>query len=177
LSGRPAGAYAAAVHETEDDLRAVQDLLDRSHAGAGPHLRSIFTEERRIPAAELPALLPGVQVLALATVTARGEPRVAPVDGLFFRGRFHFGSSDDSARFRHLRARPAVSAAHVRGEELAIVVHGHAREIDLRKPEQAGLRAYLNETYPGWDEADWATDAPYAVIEATAMFTFRSGHA
>ena len=163
------------MHETEDDVRALQELLDRSHAGAGPHLRSIFSDDRRIPAAELPALLPGVQVLALATVTARCEPRVAPVDGLFFRGRFHFGSSERSARFRHLRARPAVSATHLRGEELAVVVHGHAREIDPRAAEHAGFRAYLNETYPGWDDAGWAAGSPYAVIEPAKMFTFRSG--
>jgi hypothetical protein len=129
------------VHETADDIAWLQELLDRSHAGAGEHLRAIFDDERRIPAAELPALLPGVQVLALATVTARGEPRVAPVDGLFFRGRWHFGSSERSARFRHIRARPAVSATHLRGEELAVVVHGRAVEIDPRAPEQAGLRA------------------------------------
>jgi uncharacterized pyridoxamine 5'-phosphate oxidase family protein len=161
------------VHETENDLRALQELIDASHANAGPHLRAIFGDDRKIPAAELPALLPGVQVLALATVTARGEPRVAPVDGLFFRGRFHFGSSPESARFRHIRARPAVSATHMRGEELAVVVHGQAVEIDPRAPEHAGFRGYLNETYPGWDDADWAADAPYARIEPSAMFTFR----
>ena len=162
------------MHETDDDLIWLQDLLDRSHAGAGEHLRAIFDDERRIPAGELPALLPGVQVLALATVTARGEPRVAPVDGLFFRGRFHFGSSDRSARFRHIRARPAVSATHLRGEELAIVVHGRAVEFNPRAPEHAAFRAYLNETYPGWDDADWAAGAPYARIEPSAMFTFRA---
>jgi uncharacterized pyridoxamine 5'-phosphate oxidase family protein len=164
------------VHETARDLAELQDLLDRSHAGAGAHLRAIFSDDRRIPAAELPALLSGVQVLALATVTARGEPRVAPVDGLFFRGRFHFGSSPDSARFRHIRARPAVSATHLRGEELAVVVHGRAVEIDPRGPGEEGFRAYLNETYPGWDDAGWAAGAPYARIEPSAMFTFRAGH-
>jgi uncharacterized pyridoxamine 5'-phosphate oxidase family protein len=162
------------VHETDDDLRALQEVLDRSHANAGPHLRSIFSDERRIPATELPALLPGVQVLALATVTARGEPRVAPVDGLFYRGHWHFGSAENSARFRHIRARPAVSATHLRGEQLAVIVHGRAREIDPRSGEQAGFRAYLNETYPGWDDAEWAAGAPYARIEPDAMFTFRS---
>src|SRR5215210_2161578 len=153
------------MHETDEDLRELQDLLDRSHAGAGPHLRSIFSDERRIPAAELAALLPGVQVLALATVTARGEPRVAPVDGLFFRGHWHFGSAENSARFRHIRARPAVSATHMRGEELAVVVHGRAREIDPRAHEHAGFRVYLNGTYPGWDDAEWAAGAPYARIK------------
>lgn len=162
------------MHETDEDLRALQGLLDASHANAGPHLRAIFSDDRRIPAGELPALLPGVQVLALATVTARGEPRVAPVDGLFYRGRFHFGSGEDSARFRHIRARPAVSATHLRGEELAIVVHGHAVEIDPRGPGEEGFRTYLNETYPGWDDADWAAGAPYARIEPSVMFTFRA---
>ena len=160
------------MYETEDDVRELQALLDASHAAAGPHLRAIFDERRRIPAAELPELLPGVQVLALATVTVRGEPRVAPVDGLFFRGRFHFGSSHDSARFRHIRARPAVSAAHVRGEQLAIVVHGRAVEIDTAAPPQAAFRVYLMETYPDWEE--WGAGAPYARIEPSAMFTFRA---
>jgi hypothetical protein len=128
------------MYETEDDLLELQALLDRSHANAGPHLRSIFSDDRRIPAAELPALLPGVQVLALATVTARCEPRVAPVDGLFFRGQWHFGSAQSSARFRHIRARAAVSATHIRDEELAVVVHGQAHEIDPRAPEHAEFR-------------------------------------
>jgi uncharacterized pyridoxamine 5'-phosphate oxidase family protein len=114
-------------------------------------------------------------VLALATVTARGEPRVAPVDGLFFRARFWFGSSGQSARFRHIRARPAVSATHLRGEELAIVVHGLAVEVDVGAPEHAALRSYLLETYPDWEQ--WGAGSPDARIEPKAMFTFRAGGA
>src|SRR3712207_2318719 len=87
--------------ETPEDLAELQALLDRSYERAGQHLRGIFTPEQRIPAGELAALLPGVQVLNLATVTRSCEPRVAPVDGLFYRGRFWFGSSPTSARFTH----------------------------------------------------------------------------
>jgi hypothetical protein len=39
-----------------------------------------------------------VQILNVATVTAGGRPRIGPLDGLFFRGRFYFGSSKDSMR-------------------------------------------------------------------------------
>ncbi|MBA2277846.1 MAG: pyridoxamine 5'-phosphate oxidase family protein, partial [Chloroflexia bacterium] len=73
------------MHESPEDLSELQTLLDRSHERAGPHMRSIFTPDRRISAAELADLLPGVQVLNLATVTRDCEPRVAPVDGLFYR--------------------------------------------------------------------------------------------
>src|SRR5205807_937856 len=82
-----------------------------SYVRAGSHLRSIWGPQTRLSAEEVSAELAGVQVLDLATVTARGEPRVAPVDGLFYRGRFWFGSAQNSARFRNIRRNPAGSGA------------------------------------------------------------------
>lgn len=159
------------MHETPDDLRELQALLDASYAAAGAHLLSIHTPPRRLSARRLSERLTGVRVLALATVTARCEPIVGPVDGLFYRGRFWFGSSNDSVRFRHIRVRPHVSAVHTLGEELAVVVHGTAREVDPAAPPNEGFRTYLTEVYGrGW--ADWGAGAPYAVIEPHRMFTF-----
>jgi uncharacterized pyridoxamine 5'-phosphate oxidase family protein len=161
------------MHESASDLERLQRLLDESQAQAGDHLRTIFTEERRIPAPELPALLTGVQVLVLATVTAAGEPRTAPVDGLFLKGRFWFGSSPQSLRFRNIRARPEVSATHARGEELAVIVHGTALEVDTSADEQGPFRDYVREVYGDrWDPL--GVGAAYAVIEPKRMFTFRA---
>jgi nitroimidazol reductase NimA-like FMN-containing flavoprotein (pyridoxamine 5'-phosphate oxidase superfamily) len=159
------------AHETPEDLAELQRLLDESHAAAGTHLLRIFSDERRVSAADLPARLPGVQVLHLATVTARGEPRVAPVDGLFYRGRFYFGSAADSLRFRNIRARPSVSATVTHGEEFAVVVHGQAVEVDPRAPESSDFRDYLNEAYNG-EWVDRGPLSPYARIDAEKMFTF-----
>ncbi len=158
------------MHETADDLGELQRLIDESHRAGGRHLRSIYSDDRRLSATQLSDLLRGVQVLNLATVTAGCEPRVAPVDGLFYRGQWYFGSAPDSVRFRHLRVRPQVSAAHVRGEELAVVVHGTATPVDPDADEHAGFRDYLEETYPGW--SSWGRGNPYARIEADKMFTF-----
>src|SRR6476646_7539924 len=104
------------MHETAADLAALQPLLDASYARIGAHMRSIHTPERRVAASDLAHVLRGVRVLDLATVTASCEPRVSPVDGLFYRGRFYFGAGEEAARFRHLRARPQVSACHTIGE-------------------------------------------------------------
>jgi hypothetical protein len=157
------------VHETAEDLRDLQALLDASYASAGSHLLSIHDPARRATALVLAGQLAGVRVLDVATVTAGGEPIVAPVDGLFYRGRFWFGSSPDSVRFRHIRARPAVSASHTVGEMLGVVVHGTAREVDVAAHE--GFGRYLIETYGGgW--SDWGSGAAYAVIEPRAMFAF-----
>jgi uncharacterized pyridoxamine 5'-phosphate oxidase family protein len=161
------------MHETPEDLAALQELLDSSYASGGEHLLSIHSPERRLTAARLAEMLTGVRVLALATVSAKGEPVAGPVDGLFYRGRFFFGSSPESVRFRHIRERPAVSAVHTVGEELAVTVHGVARELDVRAPGNEGYLDYLREIYPRWDSW-WPADKtpPYAEIEPRRMFAF-----
>lgn len=167
------------MDETPDDLTALQRLLDESYAAAGAHLREVITPERRLTAAEVAERLQGMCLLALATVTADGRPVVGPVDGIFHRGAFHFGSSPDSLRFRHLAARPQVSATHLPGEELAVTVHGRAVRLDLRAPESAAFRERLLATYlprygPEWEQ--WVDDGPvYARIDADRMFTFHLG--
>jgi Pyridoxamine 5'-phosphate oxidase len=161
------------MHETAEDLLALSDLLDRSYARAGDHLRSIFTPERRVPADELVVLLPGVQVLNLATVSRACAPRVAPVDGLFYRGRFWFGSAAASVRFTHLRERHQVSASHTRGEAFAVIVHGTAALINAGDPVHAGFANYYREVYGfGWEE--WDLPVQFARIDATRLYTYRA---
>src|SRR5688572_12115631 len=135
------------MHESPTDIAALQELLDRSYASAGPHLLRIHTPERRLGADEVVERLTGMCLLALATVTADGRPIVGPVDGVFYRGAFHFGSAPDSVRFRHIRARPQVSATHVPGEELAVTVHGRASEIEIGDSSAAEFRETPPELY------------------------------
>jgi hypothetical protein len=164
------------MHETDDDLTHLQDLLDRSYAGAGRHLTSIITPERRLTAEQVVARLAGMCLLALATVTADGRPVLGAVDGVLYRGAFHFGSAPDSVRFRHIRRRPQVSATHLPGEELAVTVHGRARVIDISAPEQAGFRRTLLDIYVPRYGVEWErfldSGVVYARIDAERMFTF-----
>jgi hypothetical protein len=165
------------VHETAADLDALQALLDHSYASAGAHLLRIHTPERRLAAAQIAERLTGMRLLALATVTADGRPVVGPVDGIFFRGAFHFGSAPDSVRFRHIAARPQVSATHLPGEELAVTVHGRAVTIDVKEPEHAGFRRALLDIYvprygAGWETEFLDSGPMYARIEAERMFAF-----
>ncbi len=157
------------MHETAEDLAALQDLLDRSYANAGPHLLRIHTPERRLTAEQLSERLTGMRLLALATTTSDGRPIVGPVDGIFFRGSFHFGSAPDSVRFRHIRARPHVSATHLPGEELAVTVHGRAVTIDLAT--EPVRQAYVDVYGPQWID-EIGGSAQFARIEADRMFTF-----
>jgi Pyridoxamine 5'-phosphate oxidase len=165
------------MHETAADLADLQALLDRSYELAGPHLLRILTPERRLTAEQVAERLTGMSLLALATVTADGRPIVGPVDGVFFRGAFHFGSSPDSVRFRHIGARPQVGATHLPGEELAVTVHGRAVPVDIHDAAGAEFRRTLLEVYvprygPEWEK--FLDSGPvYARIDADRMFTFQ----
>ena len=146
-------------------------------AGAGEHLRGIITGERRLSAAELAGRLQGMRLLTVATVTADGRPLAGPVDGYFLHGTFWFSSGRNSVRMRHLAARPAVSATHLPGEELAVTVHGRAELLDLRDPAAAELRQAMLDWYvprQGPEFETWldALDAVAARIEPEKMFTF-----
>ena len=111
-----------------------RQLLDASLAGATEHLRAIVTPARTLDAQELCDLLTGMRTLAVSTVTATGEPRVSGVDGHFLHGRWVFTTSGTAAKARHLRARPAVSAAHLVGDDLGVFCHGRARVPTARGP-------------------------------------------
>ena len=54
--------------ETPEEMANLQALLDDSMAGAGPHLRDVITDERRLRAAELTERLQGMRLLVLATL-------------------------------------------------------------------------------------------------------------
>jgi hypothetical protein len=163
------------MHETPADLDRMQELLDRSYAHAGAHLLRIITPERRLDARQVAERLTGMCLLALATVTADGRPIVGPVDGIFFRGAFHFGSSPDSVRARHIAARPHVSATHLPGEQLAVTVHGRAVPVDVghgSQFRQALLDVYVPRYGERWGEEFLDSGPAYWRIEAERMFTF-----
>ncbi len=161
------------MYETDEDLTELQELLDRSYARAGDHMKEIWGEDTHLGAEELPPALPGVQVLDLATVSPRNEPRVAPVDGFFYRGHFWFGTSPYSFRLRNIRRNPAVSGAITKGgEEFLVIVHGTAVEIDPRGPDAGGFARYPRETYDfDWDKVH--PEAPYVRIEASTLLAFK----
>jgi hypothetical protein len=165
------------MYETPEEMDHLQGLLDGSMAGAGPHLRSIITDDRRLGASELCATLRSMCLLVLSTATADGRPLAGPVDGHFLHGSFHFSSGRNSVRMRHLATRPAVSAVYLPGEGLAVTVHGRAELFELSDPacnyfRQAVLDYYVPKQGPEFQSWLDRSDSLGARIEAEKMFTF-----
>ncbi len=127
------------MYETDAELTGLRELLDRSFAASSPHLRSIMSEPRRLGARRLVDELDDVCVLNLATVTARGEPRVSAVDGHFLHARWYFSTDGGSPKVRQLTARAAVSAAYTPRDGFGVFCHGHARRLERGSAEFVAL--------------------------------------
>lgn len=164
------------MHERPEDLDELQRVIDASYADAGPHLLDVSSPERRLTAAELADQLTGMRLLVLATSTRDGRPISGAVDGIFYRGRFHFGSAYTSLRYRHLQERPTVSATHLPGESLAVTVHGEAEFVDVSAPEHGEFRRVLLDIYVPRFGEEWAEmldgGAWYARINPRRVLTF-----
>ncbi len=160
------------MYETEPELAELDALLTRSLHGSSGHLRSIITEgERTLDAAETSQVLTGMRTLAVATVTRSGEPRISGVDGHFLHGRWIFTTSGDAVKVRHLRARPAVSAAHLVGDDLGIFVHGRAEEIDHAGPDFTAVDEHLTAHY-GSSPSSWGDEIVYLRIRPDWMVAY-----
>lgn len=142
--------------ETSAETEALQSLLEASRRRATGHLRSIIDDQRTLTATQIVALMAGMKVISCATVTARGEPRITALDGHFLHGTWTFSTAGDSAKARHLEIRPAVSVAHIDGEELALFSHGTAVLIEPG-PERDEVDAHWSAHY-GSSPWSWGDD-------------------
>jgi hypothetical protein len=158
------------MFETPDELAAVQQLIDHSFARSSAHLTSIMTEPRRLTARRLVAELPSPAVLNIASVTARGEPRISAVDGHFLHGHWFFTTSGDSPKARQLRARSAISASYTPRDGYGMFCHGAAVELGPGAERQMVIDHFV-ETY-GQSPEEWGVGIYYARIDAAWLVGF-----
>jgi len=148
------------MHETRQELDALQALLNDSFGRSSSHLHSIMEPQRRLGAERLAADMPSPATLNIATVTARGEPRVSAVDGHFIHARWYFSTMPESPKARQLAARPAISAAYTPRDGYGVFCHGRA--VLLEGEEKQSLLEHLAVTY-GTDPEDWGEVAGFRI--------------
>lgn len=164
------------MKESQAEIVQLQALLDASLSRSTEHLRSIIRPgERTLNASQLVRVLIGMCTLAIATVTAAGEPRISGIDGHFLHGHWIFGTAVGAAKARHLAARPGVSVAHLRGEELGVFTHGQVEELhpagDSPSPDWPEVLHHLSDHYGG-SPLDWGDDVVYYRLRPTWMVAY-----
>jgi len=111
-----------------------------------------------------------IRAVAIATVTAKGEPRVSPVGAVFHRTKFHIPTAEYSVRIRHLRKRPAISLTHFELNLIAVIVHGRAEIISPGVPEFEELE--ISEQEKWWHALRDKGQGVYLRIQPDRMFAW-----
>jgi hypothetical protein len=161
---------SAAMSETSDGLDALDRLLQASAAQAGRFLRESFEiPAHSMDARHLSALFDRSRTVALATVTSRGLPRVAPVSAFLHGASFCIPTVADAARCKHVKGQPASSLTCFEGD-WAVLAHGasaviHPRDADFPAIEMRAQRAGLSSVL------DWG-EGVYLRMEPSRLFTW-----
>ena len=161
------------MRETPAETAALQRLIDRSRDRATSHLRDIIDDRRALSASDIVSLLTGMKVLAIATVTARGEPRISAVDGHFLHGTWTWSTSGSAAKARHLAARPALSLAHIDNEDLAVFAHGRAERLGSSDPLWEETLSHWSAHYGG-SPLEWGADIRIYRLAASWLVGYAS---
>jgi hypothetical protein len=159
------------MYETKSELEDLQRLLDRSMGGAGAHVRSIFKDEHRLSALQVSAYLMGVRQVAAATVSSKGEPRVAPVDSVFFHGKFHVSTDMNSLRAKHLQRKPQLSLTYFESADPAIIAHGIAEFIGKDNQDFVRLDAEWVKAY-GQSVSELSSTVTFIRLDARRMLAY-----
>jgi uncharacterized pyridoxamine 5'-phosphate oxidase family protein len=159
------------VLESDEELRELQALLDRTHeAMSTQHMRDIVKAERRLNARQVADHLQGTRHVAFATVSSAGAPMVRPLDGVFIHGRFTVGSSATSLMIRHLRRDPRCSVLYMETEDFGVTVHGRAELIPEGHADSGAIGEVWKGIY-GSSPYSWG-EVVLARIHAQRMWTY-----
>jgi hypothetical protein len=160
------------VRETAAELERLQALLDESVEQASPFLRRSFEmPEHSLSAAQLVTHLRGALTVALGTVTARGEPRVAPIGALMLHGAFFVPTVAEAVRARHIARRPGASLTYFEGTDLAVIAHGHATIITADHPDFGELDDVQVEC-GGQSVHEWQGHGVYLELHPARLYTY-----
>ncbi|GAC1520222.1 MAG: hypothetical protein NVS3B14_22120 [Ktedonobacteraceae bacterium] len=138
---------------------------------AGPFLRQPFQmPDHSLTARQLVYLWQGLQTVACATVTEKGEPRVAPIGALFFRGQLYIPTVANAVRTRQVIHHPSISLTYFQGDEVAIIVHGDASVLGPDHADFAAVEAFQHER-SGNRVGEWG-EGVFLRVTPTRLYTF-----
>ena len=160
---------------TPEEREHLATILRDSMERTGPFVRASFEwPAHALSLDDLLALFRQMRVVVLATATAAGAPRVAPVGCLLVGAAFCVPTVRSAARCRMVARRPEVSFAYIEERALAVIVHGRgsivgAGDALFDRCERA-LAALGIASPTTWGDP---ADGRYLIIVPETIYTYR----
>ncbi len=143
------------VNENEEDLKYLQSILHSSIENAGKYLvREFQMPDHSLSAKDMIILFQNQKTISVATVTAKGEPRVSPTGVHFYKSYFYIPSVKRTAKVQHLKKRPGISFTYHEGIDRAVIVHGIAILLDNQSPMFDELVSTTGEKVDSWADGN-----------------------
>ena len=108
------------------------------------------------------------RVLTLAaTVRPDGRPHLSPTDLVVVDGVFYLGVDEATARYRNLKANPAVTIMLADASKRQAILEGNAKFLDMNSMTARKVLEALKKKY------GWVTDA-LAEFQPVKAFTWKT---
>jgi putative heme iron utilization protein len=147
-------------------LSSLDSIIRDSLSRASSHTRKVYSQNP-LTASEVIELANSRVLTIAATVRPDGRPHLSPTDLVTVDGVFYLGVDEATARYRNLKANPAVTVMLADGSKRQAILEGNARFLDMK----SGTAKKVLETQK--KKYGWVTDA-MAEFQPLKAFTWKA---
>ena len=153
-------------HETETSLSSLDSIIRDSLSRASSHTRKVYSQNP-LTASEVIELANSRILTIAATVRPDGRPHLSPTDLVAVDGVLYLGVDEATARYRNLKANPAVTIMLADGSKRQAILEGNAKLLDMTSRIARKVLEVQKKKY------GWVTDA-LAEFQPLKAFTWKA---
>jgi putative heme iron utilization protein len=147
-------------------MPSLDSIIKNSLSQASSHTKKVYSQNP-LTASEIVDLANSRVLTLAATVRPDGRPHLSPTDLVVVDGVFYLGVDEATARYRNLKANPAVTIMLADGSKRQAILEGNTKFLDMNSmATKKGLEA-LKKKY------GWVTDA-LAEFQPVKAFTWKT---
>lgn len=153
-------------HEFETSLSSLDSIIKDSLSRASSHTRKVYSQNP-LTASEVVELANSRVLTIAATVRPDGRPHLSPTDLVAVGGVFYLGVDEATARYRNLKANPAVTIMLADGSKRQAILEGNAKFLDMTSGMAKKVLEAQKKKY------GWVTDA-LAEFQPVKAYTWKA---
>ena|SRR5256712_5533485 len=151
---------------SKTSLSSLDSIIKDSLSRASSHTRKVYSQNP-LTASEVFELANSRVLTIAATVRPDGRPHLSPTDLVAVDGVFYLGVDEATARYRNLKANPAVTVMLADGSKRQAILEGKARFLDIKSGTTKKVLEAQKKKY------GWVTDA-LAEFQPLKAFTWKA---
>ena len=151
---------------SETSLSSLDSIIKDSLSRATSHTRKVYSQNP-LTANEVIELANSRVLTIAATVRPDGRPHLSPTDLVAVDGVFYLGVDEATARYRNLKANPAVTIMLADGSKRQAILEGNTKILDITSGIAKNVLEAQKKKY------GWVTDA-LAEFQPLKAFTWKS---